>query len=1036
MSAAGSQPEQILRPGATLGQYEIEEYLASGGMGDVYRARHSDLRSHHAIKVIRKEFATDRQFASRFRREARIMAALEHPNIVRVTDSGDQDELYYFVMEYVRGPGGKSQTLLDEPRAAAGENLEERVREVALQICDALAYAHDFGDEGIAHLDLKPSNIMIDEPSSVRQKKLHIKVTDFGLAQIMGSETALLSMAQTHETKAVGPGLVAGTPPYMSPEQWKGEGEAGHESDIYSLGRLLHEMLTGKLPHHWPPRPSRSGCSKDWDRIIERCTQEEPRDRYPSADALAEDIRKIRIRGRDIRVPWKPVVMVVASAIVVAFVGHAVSKWWPRHLVKPPDVEKVACRIDVQPDGAKLVIARKGKIIESVENMPAEGREFRLAPGSHNLTAQKAGYQSINREIKVSRKDTAFSLELELLTGRVQISAMPGANVRAISESGRVRDLGTSDAAGNLDVELPVGMWTFILDQRDYQSITNHVDVSADRLVALTERFIVGLPGRLELVSDIQWNVWSRGERIGDTGSVLDLPAGKNALTLRSKGYRPILLPVTIPPNGRSVVKVPEPVRVSGVVRLLAEPAGGSAVPIARFPRKAQMRLDSAGWVDVDLPHLEEVVVGRSLQVELRISGYQDLPARKITIAEGRTNAVTFQFSPKPGHVRIISNVADSRVYRKDREVGRTGAALALAPFVEHTLEVRAPGYASRSVRITIDAAGGTEADKHIELTALAGTLTVSVELAQTYGDQRELLTEGSVQIDDDAPKKVKLPYTVDVQAAHEHAVRVSVPGFRTAGPKNETVHAGENENLVFRLEPEPSKIRFACNVASAEIYRNNERIGAAGERLELMPFVKHMIEVRATGYAASRFPISLPKPGIVYKDRAVTLKNVATVLVVKGEMSPATSAPFQARVWIDGEHRGIVDLPYRVNDLDEGRHHVRIAAPGYKIPPAQNVTLAAAGESDVTFRLDKEGVITTVGPRKPTIVFVVEPKNAQIYVNGTKLFSKSRTVRFQPLSPTKIEIKANNHSSFRKTYLRRSGSIETQEVHLKPTRF
>ena len=299
MAKLVSDADLILEPDTVLGKYRIIRHLASGAMGHVYEAEHTILRKRHALKVIKRKFAIDENFVSRFRYEARVMAALEHENIVRVTDFGTESGFHYFVMDYVIGPNGSAWTLQDKLglRDDMQPLPEEEVRELFFQICNALAFSHSFGNEGIVHRDLKPSNIMLREDGRVA-------VADFGLARMVGNDDGFTSVVRTdEETVHLRTEEIAGTPRFMSPEQWQFGAILGPASDIYSVGIMLYLSLTGSFPYpdsraligEGPgpsyPLPSSFGCDKAWDEIVTRCLQRKPEDRFESADELRGAIR-------------------------------------------------------------------------------------------------------------------------------------------------------------------------------------------------------------------------------------------------------------------------------------------------------------------------------------------------------------------------------------------------------------------------------------------------------------------------------------------------------------------------------------------------------------------------------------------------------------------------------------------------------------------------------------------------------------------------------------------------------------------------
>src|SRR6266404_947707 len=201
---------------------EIIELLGQGGMGAVYKARQKKLDRLVALKIMPPESASDPAFAERFAREARALARLNHPSIVCVHDYGEVDGLYHFIMEYVDG--------LNLRQLMQGKPIDPALAlQIVPQICDALQYAHD---ENVVHRDIKPENILID-------KRGRVKIADFGLAKLVGRAPAFTLTASQQ---------IMGTPHYMAPEQMERPSGVDHRADIYSLGVVLYEMLTGELP--------------------------------------------------------------------------------------------------------------------------------------------------------------------------------------------------------------------------------------------------------------------------------------------------------------------------------------------------------------------------------------------------------------------------------------------------------------------------------------------------------------------------------------------------------------------------------------------------------------------------------------------------------------------------------------------------------------------------------------------------------------------------------------------------------------------
>jgi serine/threonine-protein kinase len=268
-------------------RYEIHQRLARGGMAQVYLARDRALDRPVAVKELVPEFATDPSFVERFRREAQAAANLAHPNIVGVYDWGTQDGTYFIVMEYVDGPS------LSQVIRRDGPLHPRRAAEIAGEVAAALGFAHS---RGVVHRDVKPGNVLLTASGQS-------KVTDFGIARALSSPEEDLTQA----------GSVMGTATYFSPEQAQGL-PVDPRSDLYSLGVVLYEMVTGRPPfsgetplaiaykhvQDTPPPPSSvvPDLPPALEAVIMRLLQKRPDDRYASAEELRADLQRF-LAGED-----------------------------------------------------------------------------------------------------------------------------------------------------------------------------------------------------------------------------------------------------------------------------------------------------------------------------------------------------------------------------------------------------------------------------------------------------------------------------------------------------------------------------------------------------------------------------------------------------------------------------------------------------------------------------------------------------------------------------------------------------------------
>ena len=254
---------------ANFPQLEIIELLGRGGMGAVYKARQRGLDRIVALKILPPEVGRGLTFPERFEREARALARLNHPHVVTVHDIGrTADDLYYFTMEYVDGVSLRYAL-------KAGSLAPQEALAIVGQICDALQYAHD---AGVVHRDIKPENILLD-------RRGQVKIADFGLAKLLGDD-ADASLTHTHQ--------VMGTLRYMAPEQMEGTHHVDHRADIYSLGVLFYELLTGELPiGRFAPPSKKVHVDVRLDEVVLRALEKEPELRYQQVSEVKTGMEAI-----------------------------------------------------------------------------------------------------------------------------------------------------------------------------------------------------------------------------------------------------------------------------------------------------------------------------------------------------------------------------------------------------------------------------------------------------------------------------------------------------------------------------------------------------------------------------------------------------------------------------------------------------------------------------------------------------------------------------------------------------------------------
>jgi eukaryotic-like serine/threonine-protein kinase len=309
-----------LPSGTTIGSYRIDRLIGVGGMGEVYRARDIRLGREVALKILPTAFASDPDRIERFEREARVLAAMNHPHIAAIHGVIEAESARALVLELVDG-----DTL--QERLSSGELPVDDALAIARQIAGALAAAHE---KGIVHRDLKPANISVTPDGTV-------KVLDFGLATVRGGRSAAAGESQSPTSAATQPGVILGTPPYMSPEQVRGR-TLDARTDVWSFGCLLYEMLTGRpafaadtvsdtmariLEREPDAMPQLRRKTPEIARVLSRCLAKDADARYASGaelrDALDACRTQLSARTRAVKqLLRRPAVRIVIAAIVVA----------------------------------------------------------------------------------------------------------------------------------------------------------------------------------------------------------------------------------------------------------------------------------------------------------------------------------------------------------------------------------------------------------------------------------------------------------------------------------------------------------------------------------------------------------------------------------------------------------------------------------------------------------------------------------------------------------------------------------------------
>jgi serine/threonine protein kinase len=328
----GFTPPTLEELAGIFPRFEFIELIGKGGMGAVYKVRQPELDRVVALKILPPDIATSETFATRFTREAKALAKLNHPGIVTIHESGREGDLYYFLMEYVDGVNLRQ--LLDNSRISPREAMA-----IVPQICDALQFAHD---RGIVHCDIKPENILLNRLGAV-------KVADFGIAKLIGSEEPAGTSFLSTGSLFTDTGKVVGTPQYMAPEQRASSSEVDHRADIFALGVVFYQMLTGELPEKDLQPPSKKiHLDVRLDQVVLRALEKNPELRYRSATEMRTGIETISLspshaivqKSHHIKL-WPHATIAFAAALLIGGIWIMLQRpEAERDLAAPPSIKE------------------------------------------------------------------------------------------------------------------------------------------------------------------------------------------------------------------------------------------------------------------------------------------------------------------------------------------------------------------------------------------------------------------------------------------------------------------------------------------------------------------------------------------------------------------------------------------------------------------------------------------------------------------------------------------------------------------------
>ena len=473
------------------GRYHIIEELGRGGMGRVYKVFDKEIKEKMALKLLRPEIAADEKMIERFRNELKFTRKITHKNICRMYDFNKEDETMYITMEYVSGEDLKSSLTRMGP-LSAGKTVF-----LAKQICEGLAEAHKLG---VVHRDLKPQNIMIDRGGNIR-------IMDFGIARSVQAKGVTAT------------GMIIGTPEYMAPEQVEGK-DVDQRSDIYSLGVILFELLTGTVPFEGDtpitvaikhlredapePKTINANIPDDMNKVVLKCLEKDRTKRYKSVEELLSELDKIEkgVPITDRIVPDKkptpvgetpffgdytrekpkikkyliPVFVLIAVGILVIalikFVPLQKSSESPLPPSAPPAQEGKLV-VNSVPPGAEVYIDGTRLGITPLNSS--------LSPGKHSLRIEKSGYREKEEEIEIASAQTAEKkYTLDRLQAKIQPARKFNMKISTIPSPANIYINDSFVANYPFSSEYEKGRYKIRIEKEGYETVEQEIELRSN----------------------------------------------------------------------------------------------------------------------------------------------------------------------------------------------------------------------------------------------------------------------------------------------------------------------------------------------------------------------------------------------------------------------------------------------------------------------------------------------------------------------------------------------------------------------------
>ncbi len=869
-----------LAPGVQFGVYSILRSLGKGGMGEVWLAHHETMDIPVAIKVVHSHLTKSSDSIERFMGEIRNTAKLRHPNIVRAHDAGCLHGINYLVSDYVNGVSLSEQ--LEQKKYLE----EEEVLKIGRFIADALKYAWE--KHRILHRDIKPDNIMIDNEGN-------IMLMDMGIAKSLLEKAPVLTADDT----------LLGTPHYMSPEQIRSS-ESDFRSDIYSLGATLFHLATGSRPyegesiinvatkHLTDEVPNAAERNPDLSEgivaLLQKMMAKKTENREQSWQDVIDEI-DLMLYGEPVsaietieyeqahpRVSIVNIVKLTTFSLIFLIGGiFIINKLQEDKYIgqgPPNQASGTAIQFSIYPKDSRITVYKSGKVFQGLEAILANKTDLQLPLGTYTVLVARDGYKSITEQVDVKKGDEVFSFSLAPYLGSIGILTSSGAVLTIRDKNGKTNEAGTSDKNGEFWLNMQTGAYQLQIEKEDY--VTASIDLNILR--GTNPKITVPLKlkgGIARLESKNTYDIYLNQVKIGSTNhNIKKLYNGTYYLEVKRDGFLSSKVKVTITDEPSLPIKIKELTPLLGDIVIAVKPSV-KGLPQKRIPRSAQIRIDDSEWQIKQLPYSIKNVRCKKYKLEMKVNNFTTAPEFiTVNVEHNKQSDCNFIITPKKAPVIVMSD-EEVPLYLNGKKIANTNETFLLDSFIDHKVTAHKDGYRDVVLKVTPQ----PDKESKFKLPALEiiqGDMIVKMIANKALNAKMTMPKTVEILINGGKWKEVSLPLKLPKLPSRNYTIKIRAKNYRFT-PEEKEIHLKEKttNEVSFEVEPHRIPIIINSNVKDADIYDSKGKfLGKTGQKIYLMPFLKHELAISKKGYKQQDIRLLINKLTFEHKKVSVVLER------------------------------------------------------------------------------------------------------------------------------------------------------------------